>query len=155
MGLPRSCVECTVRGPHCFCDLNVDGDAGPVSRAGAGTGGGFTRGAGLCGLQGALKLTTSSRDGRLLLLRIAGPGDVLGLASVLKATNHEVTAEALEECEVRVIAREDFIEFMNEFREVGWNSAEAVAREYGSAVLSARRLALSRGQRRPSCRVCR
>jgi CRP/FNR family transcriptional regulator len=93
--------------------------------------------------QGTLKLTTSSEDGRLLLLRIAGPGDVLGLASVLKGTRYELTAEALETCEVRVIARQEFMEFMEEFREVGWNSAEEMAREYGSAVLSAKRLALS------------
>ncbi len=93
--------------------------------------------------QGTLKLTTSSEDGRVLLMRIAGPGDVLGLASVLKGTRYELTAEALEACEVRVIARKEFLEFMEEFREVGWNSAEEMAREYGSAVLSARRLALS------------
>ncbi|WP_213804371.1 Crp/Fnr family transcriptional regulator [Granulicella sp. dw_53] len=93
--------------------------------------------------KGTLKLTTSSRDGRLLLLRIAGPGDVLGLASALKGTIYESTAEALEECEVRVMDREDFLRFMEEFRGVGLNSAETVAREYGTAVTSARRLALS------------
>jgi CRP/FNR family cyclic AMP-dependent transcriptional regulator len=93
--------------------------------------------------KGALKLTTSSRDGRLLLLRIAGPGDVLGLASVLKGTPYEATVEAIDACEIRVIPRADFLKFMEDFSGVGFNSAETVAREYGSAVLSARRLALS------------
>ena len=147
----RSCVECTVRGAHCFCSLNVEA-LGRLDRIGTQVkyaerervldeGSVPDRVCVVC--HGTLKLTTSSEDGRLLLLRIAGPGDVLGLASVVKGTPYELTAEALETCEVRVIARQEFIEFMEEFREVGWNSAEEMAREYGSAVLSAKRLALS------------
>jgi CRP/FNR family transcriptional regulator, cyclic AMP receptor protein len=147
----RSCVECTVRGAHCFCSLNVEA-LRRLDRIGTQVkyaerervldeGSLPDRICVVC--HGTLKLTTSSGDGRLLLLRIAGPGDVLGLASVLKSTRYEVTAEALETCEVRVIAREEFIDFMEEFREVGWNSAETMAREYGSEVLSPKRLALS------------
>jgi CRP/FNR family transcriptional regulator len=93
--------------------------------------------------RGMVKLSTSSPDGGMLLLRLAGPGDVLGLASVVKGTAYEATAEALEDCEVRVIPRREFVDFMNKFREVSWNSTETIAREYGSVVLSARRLALS------------
>jgi CRP/FNR family transcriptional regulator, cyclic AMP receptor protein len=93
--------------------------------------------------KGMLKLTTSSTEGRMLLLRIVGPGDVLGLAAALKGTQYEATAETLEECEVRVIGRAEFLGFMEEFQGVGANSAETVAREYEAAVLSARRLALS------------
>ena len=147
----RSCVECTVRGAHCFCSLNTEA-LRRLDRIGTQVkyaerervldeGSLPDRVCVVC--HGTLKLTTSSEDGRLLLLRIAGPGDVLGLASVLKGARYELTAEALEACEVRVIAREEFMEFMEEFREVGWNSAEEMAREYGSAVLSAKRLALS------------
>jgi CRP/FNR family cyclic AMP-dependent transcriptional regulator len=151
MTLRRSCVECTVRGAHCFCSLNVDAlqhldQMGAEVRYRAGDRI-LEEGAPaevICVIcKGTLKLTTSSRDGRLLLLRIVGPGDVLGLASALKGTAYEGTAEALEACEVRVIARTDFLDFMENFRGVGLNAAEAVAREYGSAVLSARRLALS------------
>jgi CRP/FNR family transcriptional regulator len=93
--------------------------------------------------KGVLKLTTSSAEGRILLLRLVGPGDVLGLAAALKGTKYEATAEALEECEVRVIGRGDFLDFMAKFQGVGTNSAETIAREYETAVLSARRLALS------------
>jgi CRP/FNR family cyclic AMP-dependent transcriptional regulator len=151
MGLRRNCVECMVRGAHCFCSLNVNAlrhldkmgtqlrfaerelvlEEGTVAE----------RVCVLC--KGMVKLTTCSREGKVLLLRIAGPGDVLGLASVLRGTAYEATAEALEECEIRVIPREHFLAFMDDFQGVGLNSAEAVAREYGSVVLSARRLALS------------
>jgi CRP/FNR family transcriptional regulator len=92
---------------------------------------------------GTIKLTTSSRDGRLLLLRIAGPGDVLGLAAALKRSRYEATAETLETCQMKAIPRTQFLLFMQEFQAVSRNSAVAMAREYESAVLSARRLALS------------
>ena len=44
---------------------------------------------------------------------------MLGLAAALKGTAYEATAETLEECEVRVIARSDFIRFMEEFQGCG------------------------------------
>ncbi len=151
MGTRRSCEECVVRGADCFC--NLDTEALRVLN-GLGTevryaerellleeGSVPERVCVVC--RGMVKLTTSSRDGSLLLLRLAGPGDVLGLASVVKGTAYEATAEALEECEVRVIPRREFVDFMNNFRDVSWNSTETIAREYGSVVLSARRLALS------------
>jgi CRP/FNR family transcriptional regulator len=151
MILRRSCEECTVTGAHCFCSLNRDAlghldQMGTEVRYTAGErvveeGAAAERICIVC--HGTLKLTTSSRAGRLLLLRILGPGDVLGLASALKGTPYEATAEALETCDVRIIARTDFLHFVENFKGVGLSTAEAVAREYGSAVLSARRLALS------------
>ena len=151
MPLRRSCVECTVRGAHCFCSLNPEA-LRELDRMGTQV----AYGVGMQVLEegalpervcvvchGTLKLTTTSRDGRTLLLRVAGPGDVLGLASVLKGTTYEATAVVMDDCEVRVIARGDFLRFMDEFQGVGQNSAESVAREYETAMLSARRLALS------------
>ena len=45
---------------------------------------------------GQVKLTTSSKDGKTLLVRIAKPGDVLGLSAAMSATPYETTAQALE-----------------------------------------------------------
>jgi CRP/FNR family transcriptional regulator, cyclic AMP receptor protein len=151
MVIRRSCVECTVRGAHYFCGLKTEA-LRQLDRMGTQVvyaerarvveeGGASEHLYVVC--DGTLKVTTSSPEGKMLLLRIVGPGDVLGLAAVLKGTSYEATSEALEECEVRRIARGDFLKFMEEFQGVGFNSAEAVAREYDSAVLSARRLALS------------
>ncbi len=151
MAIRRSCVECMVRGAQGFCSLDGNALRG-LNRIGTqvqvreretllAEGAMPERVYVVC--DGTVKLTTSSRDGRLLLLRVAGPGDVLGLAAALKGSGYEATAVALEECEVRVIPRADFMRFMQEFDGVARNSAHAVAGEYGSAVLSARRLALS------------
>ena len=151
MAIRRSCVECTVRGDHYFCALKTEA-LRELDRMGTQVtyadrervlveGEASDRVCVVC--KGTLKLTTSSAKGRMLLLRIAGPGDVLGLGAMLKGVNYEATAEALEECEVRVIGRADFLRFMEEFQGVGTNSAEALAQQYEMAVASARRLALS------------
>jgi CRP/FNR family cyclic AMP-dependent transcriptional regulator len=151
MPLRRSCVNCETKGPHCFCSLDrvalqrLDGLGAwvrlnpreHVLREGLAPDHVYV----IC--HGTIKLTTSSSDGRLLLLRIAGPGDVLGLAAALKRSRYEATAVALETCQVKAIPRSQFMLFMEEFQAVGRNSSMALAREYESAVLSARRLALS------------
>ncbi len=149
--IQRNCLTCAMHETECFCRLSTE------ALMHLQTLGRFTRftarervldeGAPadqvyvVC--EGRIKLTASSPEGRLLLVRIAGPGDVLGLAAALKGTAHRVTAEALETCEVKIIGRVDFLEFMERFREVGQNTVLSVAEEYESALLSARRLALS------------
>jgi CRP/FNR family transcriptional regulator len=52
---------------------------------------------------GKVKVSTTSREGRTMILRIADAGDVLGLSSALTGSEYEVTAEVLEPCRVRVL----------------------------------------------------
>jgi CRP/FNR family transcriptional regulator, cyclic AMP receptor protein len=42
---------------------------------------------------GKVKLSTSSRDGKVLILKMAGPGEMLGLSAVISGTEYELTAE--------------------------------------------------------------
>ena len=151
MPLRRSCIQCETKGPHCFCSLDrvalqrLDG-LGNTLRLNAHElilREGYAPEQVYIVCHGTIKLTTSSSDGRLLLLRIVGPGDVLGLAAALKRSRYEATAETLEPCELKSIPRTHFLLFMEEFQAAGRNSVMAMAREYDSAVLSARRLALS------------
>jgi CRP/FNR family transcriptional regulator len=92
---------------------------------------------------GRIKITASSAEGRLLLLRIAGPGDVLGLASILIGKHYRVSAESIEPCELKSVPRGDFLTLMDDFPEFSRSTALAVSREYDAALFSARRLALS------------
>jgi CRP/FNR family transcriptional regulator len=91
---------------------------------------------------GQVKLTASSTEGRLLLLRVAGPGDILGLAALHVGALYRVTAETLVPCVIKSIPRADFVHLMETHADVSRTTARAMAREYNSAVLSARRLAL-------------
>ncbi len=147
----QNCVTCPVRGPHCFCNLS------PVTVQELQTIGSRVRlGVGETVLQedsmadrvyvvcrGKVKLTASSADGKLLIVRIAGPGDVLGLTSLLNNVRHKVTAETLEICDLKAIGRADFLAFMESSRDVGRSAAVSIAWEYEGVLLTARRLATS------------
>jgi CRP/FNR family cyclic AMP-dependent transcriptional regulator len=91
---------------------------------------------------GRVKVTAASTEGRLLLLRVAGPGDILGLAALQEHTLHRVTAETLSPSTIKSIPRGDFVRFMESHPDVSRTTALALAHEYNSAVLTARRLAL-------------
>lgn len=147
----RDCQTCEVRKTDCFCSLTPESLAdlqslGSPMHVEAGErvlheGYAADRVYVMC--HGRIKLTASSPEGKLLIVRIAGPGDVLGLAAVLKGSTHKVTAEALERCEMKAIARAEFLAFMDRYRDVSRNAAVTMALEYEGAMLSARRLALS------------
>ena len=62
--------------------------------------------------EGQLKLSVSSSEGKTLILRIARPGEVLGLMSTLSNTPHEITAEALRPSQVAFIPRDQFLRFL-------------------------------------------
>jgi CRP/FNR family cyclic AMP-dependent transcriptional regulator len=91
---------------------------------------------------GRVKVTASSSNGRLFLLRVAGPGDILGLAALEEHTLHRVSAETLSRCTIKSIPRADFIRVMRTNPDVSLITALALSREYQCAFLSARRLAL-------------
>jgi CRP/FNR family transcriptional regulator len=92
---------------------------------------------------GQLKLSAMSKDGRTMILRIAGPGDVLGLSATLSDVPHEVTAETLEPTQMKYIRRVEFLQFLEKYAEVGEKAARTLAKEYHAVFLDARRLALS------------
>jgi CRP/FNR family cyclic AMP-dependent transcriptional regulator len=92
---------------------------------------------------GRVKLTAASTEGRLLLLRVAGPGDILGLAALHEHSLYRVTSETLSPCTIKSIPRGEFVRFMEAHPDVSRITALALAREYNSAVLTARRLALN------------
>lgn len=63
-------------------------------------------------LEGQVKLSMNSSDGRRLILRIAKPGEVLGLTSILSGSPYEVTAETLHPCKIASIRRQEFLGFL-------------------------------------------
>ncbi|MGA7159064.1 MAG: Crp/Fnr family transcriptional regulator [Acidobacteriaceae bacterium] len=92
---------------------------------------------------GHVKLLASSPEGRLLILRVASPGDMLGLGALLSSAVYCVTAQTLSPCTIKSIPREDFIRFVFAYPQVSLLAAETLARDYNCAVLAARRFALS------------
>ena len=64
--------------------------------------------------QGRIKLTTSLPDGKVLILHIADPGEILGLSSAVMDSVHIATAEVVEDCQVNFIRNSDFLTFLQE-----------------------------------------
>ena len=58
--------------------------------------------------EGQVKLSFTSYGGKTLVLRIAKPGEVLGLLSALSGSPYEVTAETLRPCQVAFVSSNDF-----------------------------------------------
>lgn len=65
--------------------------------------------------EGRANVITANAEGKTLVLRVARPGDVLGLNSVFAGTPHAVTVETLQPCRFAFIAREDFLKFLGEY----------------------------------------
>lgn len=93
--------------------------------------------------KGQLKVSTMSREGRIMIVKLAVAGDILELSAVLNKVPHEVTAETLEPTLLKRIRNTDFVNFLDTYREVGGKTSMVIAREYREVFLDARRLALS------------
>ncbi len=91
---------------------------------------------------GKVKISTTSREGRTLILRIASGGDVLGLGAALSHQEYEVTAEAMEPCQVRVLHTKRLAELMQS-PDAGMGAARAMANDYLTTFEEVRRIALS------------
>src|SRR5271170_3604867 len=146
-----SCMECRHRGLRLFCSLSdaslqrldeigmhvaLPGRAVVFSESQASK-------AVFIVCEGQLKLSASSSAGRTMILKLAGPGDLLGLSAILNELPYEVTAETLEPTVLKSVRRAEFLEFLQAFGEVGTKTAQVMAKEYREVFLDARRLALS------------
>jgi len=67
--------------------------------------------------EGRAKLSVCSESGRRLTLRIAVPGEVLGLGASLSGSVYEVAAELLDNAQVAMVKRKDLLVFLREHRE--------------------------------------
>jgi CRP/FNR family cyclic AMP-dependent transcriptional regulator len=78
--------------------------------------------------EGLAKLSISSAEGKTMILRLAKPGDVLGLTAAFAGTPYEATAETLRPCQVAFVRRDDFLRFIAEHPE----ACAGVVRQMGS-----------------------
>jgi CRP/FNR family transcriptional regulator, cyclic AMP receptor protein len=149
--LAENCIDCEHRTLRLFCNLDQDAlqrfDSMGVHVAFPSRTVVFEENQSGNGVfvvcSGQLKLSAISREGRTMILRLAGPGDVLGLGATLNDLPYEVTAETIEPTQLKNVRRGDFMQFLEEYSEVGEKTSKAMARQYNEVFLDARRLALS------------
>ncbi len=90
---------------------------------------------------GQVKISSTSRDGKTMILKIAGPGDVLGLSAVLANVPYEVTSEAIEPCQVKTIRKQEFVDFLGKHGIASMHAAQSLSSEYLTVFHDAKRLA--------------
>src|SRR6516165_4239226 len=147
----ESCLICPHREDRLFCNLPpavLQGLAAITSPAAYPKGatlfveGQPSRGVFiLCG--GRVKLSTSSADGKSLIVRIAETGEVLGLPATVTGKAYELTAEVIEPSQANFIARQDFLVFLRQHGEAALRVAQQLGETYHSAIAEMRTIGLS------------
>jgi hypothetical protein len=79
--------------------------------------------------QGQAKLSTTSRDGKTFILRIAKPGEVLGLHSVVTDKPYDATVETMQPCQLNFVNREDFLRFLKDHSDACLQAAQQISRQ--------------------------
>lgn len=156
----KNCLNCSQRNQHAFCHLGEDAMAfleSVSTSAECSRGATFFRQGDKCDAvyvlcSGRVKLSTTSSEGRTMILRIADPGYVLGLSAILSEGVHEVTVEAVEPCQVKVINRRPLLDMLQKYGDASVGAARALASECCSAFDEVRRIGLPTS---PAGRVAR
>jgi CRP/FNR family transcriptional regulator, cyclic AMP receptor protein len=65
--------------------------------------------------QGQAKLSTTARDGKTLILRIAKAREILGLHTTVTGRPFEVTMVTMQPCQLNFVSREGFIPFLKKY----------------------------------------
>lgn len=152
-GLPiiENCLICNLRSERFFCDLPraalVAFEKIKYSSAVPAGAVLFVEGQAPRGMyvlcRGRVKLSTTSRDGKTLILRIAEPGEVLGLHATVSGKPYELTAETLQASQLNFVKREDFLHFLQEHGDACLRAAQHLSQNCQSAYEMIRSLGLS------------
>ena len=153
--IQESCVNCAQRADRVFCDLSPDAlqafdQIKSISRYNRGTRlfkeGKTARGIFvLC--EGRARLSVCSESGKRLTLRIAGPGEVLGISASLSGGPHEMTAELLDHARVAVVKRRELLRFLKDHREACIQVVNLLSQDLHVAYDRVRSIGLGRSRR--------
>ncbi len=151
MEIVESCITCKLRTDRIFCDLpdaalrafeNIKYATAYPEGAVLFVEGQMPRGIFvLC--KGSVKLSINSPSGRTVIVKLAEPGEVLGLSASISGKPYEVTAETLDPCQVNFVKREDFLHFLKDDVEACFKVAEQLSEKYHNACKEAGALGLS------------
>ncbi|MBI3951643.1 MAG: Crp/Fnr family transcriptional regulator [Acidobacteria bacterium] len=97
---------------------------------------------------GRVKLSTSSSDGRTIIVDIAGPGDIIGIRALLSGKSHDLTAETLEPTQLCFIRKDGFLGFLSRNGDVTLRLAQKLSDDLHEAYRGVRDVALKRSSER-------
>ncbi|MFQ5776737.1 MAG: Crp/Fnr family transcriptional regulator [Terriglobia bacterium] len=147
----HSCLSCPVREEGLFCQLGPEAlaELNAIRQTSVYPKGAvlFVEGQPCRGVfvlcAGKAKLRASSARGRSVIVRVAEPGEVLGLSAALSNTAYEVSAETLEPVQVNFLPREEFLRFLQSHGEVSVRVAQHLSAELRRGYHQLARIALA------------
>jgi CRP/FNR family transcriptional regulator, cyclic AMP receptor protein len=150
-GLSAECVTCPQRPAHFFCALSTESRRAfdqikhvTVFPPGAVI---FVEGQTARGIfmlcQGQAKLSTTSREGKTIILRIAKPGEALGLHAVVTGSPYELTVETMQPSLLNFVERGDFLLFLKEHGDACLRATQQISRECQDAYEALRSIVFS------------
>jgi len=151
LDIAEACTSCTVRFDRIFCDMPDDAlaqlddikyttvfpDDVVVFLEGQEPLGVFI----IC--SGHVKLFSGSNDGKTLIERVVGPGEVLGLSAVISRRPYELTAQTLGVCQFQFVKKDDFTRFLAAHGDVCLRAAKLMSCAWHDAHEQVKSIALS------------
>ncbi len=148
---PLGCAACANRRPGWFCSLGsavlADLELATSTISLPAQAALFTQGEDarclylIC--SGYLKLTAGPLGDRQMIVRVAGPGSMLGLYAVLSHGVYEVSAQSLTPAQLRPVERDRFLTFLRSHNEAQLRAVQCICQEYRFALQDACRIALA------------
>jgi CRP/FNR family transcriptional regulator, cyclic AMP receptor protein len=150
-----NCAECTQAGQGFFCALSHDvlDSLSQVSHKSILPAGAilFVEGQAPRGMfiicSGKVNLSTTSREGKILILKTADAGEALGVSAAVSGMGYEATAETSTPCQVCFIDRRHFLDLMGSYGEIGMHTAQCLSRDFHSAYRDIHDLVLTRSSK--------
>jgi CRP/FNR family transcriptional regulator, cyclic AMP receptor protein len=81
-------------------------------------------------VSGRVKLSIGSPSGKVIILRIARAGEILGLHAVVSSTSFQATAETVEPCQVSFVRRDEFLRFLRDHPQASLEAARQLSTRY-------------------------
>jgi CRP/FNR family cyclic AMP-dependent transcriptional regulator len=93
---------------------------------------------------GRVKLSTASREGKVLILKTVEAGEVLGLSASVSGASYEMTAKTAMPCQLNFVGRKHLLEMLHAHTEVGVQAARSLSSDFQSAYRDIRDLVMAR-----------
>src|ERR1044071_1728717 len=151
LDIHNTCTECNVRAERIFCNMSAGSIASldAVKFTGVYPKGSllFVEGEMPRGVfilcSGRAKLTTSSTEGKTLIVKIAGRAEPLGASPAILGKPYEVSGKTIEPAQLNFIKRDDFLKLLAVNAEACMHTAQQLSEKYHSAQREIRSLGLS------------
>jgi CRP/FNR family transcriptional regulator len=152
LNITENCTECANSHPDFFCSFSqpVLLSLNQISHRSTLPAGAilFVEGQSPRGMfilcSGRVNLSTTSREGKILILKTAEAGEALGLSAAISGSCYETTAETATPCQLNFVDRKHLMELMQTRSEVGLRAAQSLSRDFHSAYRDIHDLVLTR-----------